>query len=64
MVLQTYLRDSLGLLPECQGNLYKAEYSDLDSGDFSGGPEVKNLPCSAGHVGSIPGQDPTWLLSN
>ena len=25
-------------------------------GDFPGGPRVKNLPCSAGDVGSIPGQ--------
>ena len=25
-------------------------------GDFSGGPMVKNLPCNAGDVGSIPGQ--------
>ena len=24
--------------------------------DFPGGPVVKNLPCSAGNVGSIPGQ--------
>ena len=25
-------------------------------GDFSGGPEVKNLPCTAGDMGSIPGR--------
>ena len=25
------------------------------SWDFAGGPVVKNLPCSAGDVGSIPG---------
>ena len=25
-------------------------------GDFPGGPVVKNLPCSAGDVGSVPGQ--------
>ena len=24
-------------------------------GDFSGGPMVKNLPCNAGDMGSIPG---------
>ena len=64
MIHQTYSRDSLGLLSECQGNLDKAECSDVDSGDFPGGPEVKNLPCNAGDVGSIPGPDPTWLLSN
>ena len=48
MIHQTYSRDSLGLLSECQGNLDKAECSDVDSGDFPGGPEVKNLPCNAG----------------
>ena len=25
-------------------------------GDFPGGPVVKNLPCNAGNVGSIPGR--------
>ena len=25
-------------------------------GDFLGGPVVKNMPCSVGNTGSIPGQ--------
>ena len=28
---------------------------EVGPGDFSGGPVVKNLPCNAGDMGSIPG---------
>ena len=28
----------------------------MTPGDFPGGPIVKNLPCNAGDVGSVPGQ--------
>ena len=28
---------------------------EVGPGDFPGGPEVKNLPCNAGDMGSIPG---------
>ena len=32
--------------------------------DFPGGPEVKNLPASAGDMGSIPGQvSPTFRVA-
>ena len=29
---------------------------DCREGDFLGSPVVKNPPCNAGHMGSIPGQ--------
>ena len=33
-------------------------------GDFAGGPVVKNLPCNAGTVGSVPGRKHTSHKSN
>ena len=32
-----------------------ARIKQKDDWDFLGGPVVKNLPCNAGDVGSIPG---------
>ena len=37
-----------------EGQVHKAIFK-MDNQDFSGGPEVRNPPCSAGDVGSIPG---------
>ena len=31
-------------------------FKTKDSGDFPGGPVVKNLPCNAGDMSSIPGR--------
>ena len=35
--------------------LTELEYNTKITGDFPGGPVVKNPPCNAGDMGSIPG---------
>ena len=42
-------------LPQRQSQLFvNVFYTRLKNRDFPGGPVVKNLPCNAGDVGSIP----------
>ena len=35
---------------------FREKFKNIYKGDFPDGPVVKNLPCNAGDMGSIPGQ--------
>ena len=53
--LQSYLEVmSQGIGKQILGRCWLRNESEITHRDFPGGPGVKNLPCNAGDVGSIP----------
>ena len=36
--------------------IYQVSHSEVSLGDYTGGPVLKNPPCNAGDLGSIPGK--------
>ena len=54
--LQSFLLSLHIFQSTCYNIIYMHPFKVYRSGDFPGGPVVKNLPYNAGDTGSIPGQ--------